>query len=54
MMLYRDEVYNKSSENQGIAEIIFRKNRNGPVDTVCAGFDGSTFRFYDIGNGGGF
>jgi replicative DNA helicase len=36
--LYRDEYYNAESEDQGIAELIIRKHRNGPVDTVRLAF----------------
>lgn len=32
--LYRDEYYNKESEEPGIAELIFAKHRNGPIGTV--------------------
>ncbi len=34
MFLYRDDYYNKESEDKGIAEVIIAKQRNGPIGTV--------------------
>ena len=34
MFIYRDDYYNHDSENQGIAEIIIAKQRNGPIGKV--------------------
>jgi replicative DNA helicase len=49
MFVYRDEVYNKDSEdNKGKAEIIVGKQRNGPVGTVEAAFFRDYARFGDI------
>ncbi|ADU95914.1 replicative DNA helicase [Geobacillus sp. G4] len=36
--LYRDDYYNKDSENKNIIEIIIAKQRNGPVGTVQLAF----------------
>lgn len=34
MFLYRDEYYNSATEDKGITEIIFGKNRNGRIGTI--------------------
>jgi replicative DNA helicase len=36
--IYRDEYYDPESEDQGVAELILRKNRNGPTGTVRLAF----------------
>ena len=48
MFLYRDELYNKDSEQKGIAELIIAKNRFGPVGVVPFRFDAETTRFDDL------
>lgn len=32
--IYREEYYNKESERRGLADVIFAKHRNGPIDDV--------------------
>lgn len=34
LLLYREEFYNETEENKGIAEVIIAKQRNGPTGTV--------------------
>jgi replicative DNA helicase len=36
--IYRDDYYNDDSEDEGIAELIVRKHRNGPIDTIRLAF----------------
>jgi replicative DNA helicase len=43
--IYRDEVYNKESEDEGIAELIIAKQRNGPTGTIRLQFEGRYARF---------
>lgn len=48
MFIYRDEVYNKDSEEKGIAEIIIGKNRHGPIDTVKLAFHSEFTSFHNL------
>ena len=48
LMLYRDEVYNRDTDDRGIAEVIVAKQRNGPTGTVRVRFDGSWCSFSDL------
>ncbi len=45
MFMYRDEVYNENSPDKGKAELIMRKQRNGPIDTVPLRWDAKTTVF---------
>jgi len=43
--LYRDDYYDENSEDQGMADLIIRKQRNGPTGTVRLQFLKSQMRF---------
>jgi replicative DNA helicase len=48
MFLYRDEYYNKETEEKNVAECIIAKQRNGPVGTVKLAFIGALSKFGDL------
>jgi replicative DNA helicase len=50
MAIYRDEVYNEDAE-QGIAEIIVLKQRNGPIGRKRLAFIGQYTKFEDLAQG---
>jgi len=45
--LYREEQYNPTDENAGLAELIIAKNRNGPIGVVQLVFFADFTRFQD-------
>ncbi len=46
--IYRDEVYNEDSQDQGVAEIIIGKQRNGPLGTARTAFLSHYTRFENL------
>jgi replicative DNA helicase len=52
LMLYRDEYYNPSTPDRGIAEVIISKHRNGPTGTVKLLFDGEITQFKNLAQKG--
>ena len=51
MFIYRDQIYNPDSADQGIAEIIVAKHRNGPVGTVKLAFLDHHTKFANMAKG---
>ena len=51
MFIYRDEYYNPDSADQGLAEIIIAKQRNGPTGTVKLAFQKQYTLFNDVAEG---
>ena len=48
MFLYREDYYDKDTENKNITEIIVAKHRNGPVDSVQLFFQKEFTKFRDL------
>jgi replicative DNA helicase len=48
IFIYRDEYYNRDSLEQGRAEVIVAKQRNGPTGTVKVRFEASCTRFDNL------
>jgi len=46
--IYREDYYDKETENKNIVEFIIAKHRNGPVDTVKLFFQKEITRFYNL------
>ncbi|NEQ73756.1 MAG: replicative DNA helicase [Okeania sp. SIO2C9] len=53
IMLYRDEYYSPDTPDQGIAEVIITKHRNGPTGTVKLLFDPQFTKFRNLAIRGG-
>ncbi len=52
ILIYREDKYNPDAENEGIAEIIVAKQRNGPTDTLKLAFIKERTRFENYDPGG--
>jgi len=50
ILLLREEYYNPTEENKGIAETIIAKQRNGPVGSISLTFVGEYMRFENLMN----
>ena len=48
VFIYRDDYYHKDSNDQGLAEVIIGKQRNGPTGTVKLKFFGEYTRFDNL------
>ena len=48
LFLYRDEYYNKNSEDVGKAEVILGKNRHGSVETVMLAYQSAFVSFHNL------
>jgi replicative DNA helicase len=46
--IYRDEYYNDESDQQGLAEVILAKHRNGPTDSLRLSFLKRYAKFADL------
>ena len=49
--IYRDEYYNEESDQQGLAEVILAKHRNGPTDSLKLSFLKRYAKFADLAAG---
>jgi len=51
LMLFREDYYNPTEENRGVAEVIIAKQRNGPTGTVKLAFLKDYTRFEPLAQG---
>lgn len=51
LMLYREEYYDPYTDKKGIANVLVRKNRNGPTAEVDLYWQKETMQFLDISKG---
>ena len=48
MFIYRDDYYNRDTEEPGVSEIIIGKQRNGPVGTVKLAWQSQYTKFANL------
>ncbi|NTU84517.1 MAG: replicative DNA helicase, partial [Chloroflexales bacterium] len=48
LFIYREEVYDEATAQQGVAELHLAKQRNGPLGVVPVRFDAPTTRFLNL------
>jgi replicative DNA helicase len=48
LFIYRDDYYNKDSNDKGLAEVLISKHRNGATGTVKLKFFGEYTRFDNL------
>jgi len=48
MFIYREEMYDRETQNKGVAELHIAKHRNGPIGVVPLRFDARSTRFDDL------
>lgn len=51
ILLLREEYYNPAPENEGVAEVIIAKQRNGPVGSLSLGFIKEYMKFVNLAKG---
>jgi len=51
VFIYRDDYYNEESDQQGLAEVILAKHRNGPTDHIRLSFLKRYAKFTDLAAG---
>ncbi|MBU0467979.1 MAG: DnaB-like helicase C-terminal domain-containing protein [Candidatus Omnitrophica bacterium] len=52
MFLHRDEYYEPTDENRGVAKLVFAKNNDGPLGTIELFFNKECMRFESVEGGG--
>lgn len=49
IFIYRDEMYNQSDSNKGLAELMMLKHRNGQTANLAVGYVAENTNFVDLG-----